>query len=77
MTDEDICPKCGKEWEVVDNYHHALGHWEEHMLCRECGYEEIQEFKMRRKVFNEEKNEWEYLPEVNPDAQRDDAGRDV
>lgn len=62
-TDEDICPKCGEDWEVVDNYHYKPGHWEEHMLCRCCNYEEIQEFKMRRKVFNEEKNEWEYLPE--------------
>lgn len=64
--DEDQCPKCGKEWEVVDNYQNSRYHWEEHMLCRECGYEEIQEFVVMRKVYNETTNEWDYLVEEFP-----------
>lgn len=55
MHDDDVCPRCGADWEVIDNYHFSRYHWQEHMLCRSCGWEELQDFTVRRMFYDGER----------------------
>jgi hypothetical protein len=67
-SDEDNCPVCGSgEWTVIDNYHFSPYHWQEHMLCYGCGYDEIQDFTVRRMMLKNGK--WVYMP-TNTSAEK-------
>lgn len=75
MDNEDICPRCGKEWEIVDNYHFSNTHWQEHMLCYHCGYDEIQDITRRRIAYIDGKwipvkNNWK--PQAGDEEQKED-----